>query len=97
MVDLLAKRAFEEAQFYQRRGVHVSAVQYFEEGVVLAYPNTDWAPRALLEMYRSYRELEWDEEAEETASRLLLNYPDSSWAGELRAERDGAVDGGSGE
>ncbi len=90
MVDKLAQAAFEHADFYRWRGCLPCAVGYFEEGVVLQYPTTDWAPRALLAMYRAYQELGWAEEADETRDRLLFNFPESQWAAELQAELEAA-------
>jgi outer membrane protein assembly factor BamD len=88
MVDELAERAYQNARFYQRRGLHNSAILNFE-GVAGQYPDTEWAPLAILGMYRSYLALGWQEEAEETATRLLARYPDSAAARELRDERGG--------
>lgn len=84
MVDKLAEADFQDAQFYADR-VPVSAPALFEF-VVERYPDTDWAPRALLEMYRIYQGLEWIPEAEETVARLLTEYPDSEPAQALRTE-----------
>ncbi len=86
MVDRLAEAAFTRAQFYERVSLYNSAVDYFEE-VVSSYPETPWAPRALFGIFRSYRALGWGPEANETASRLLADYPDSDAAAELRAEQ----------
>jgi outer membrane protein assembly factor BamD (BamD/ComL family) len=93
MIDKLAQAAFENADFYRWRGCLVCAVGYFEEAVVLEYPTTDWAPRALLAMYHAYEEMGWAEEANETAERLLFNFPESEWAAQLRTERDAAGQG----
>jgi len=90
MVDELAERAYQNARFYQRRGLHNSAILNFD-GVATQYPDTEWAPRAILGMYRSYQELGWDTEAEETATRLFARYPDSEATRELRAERGDGV------
>lgn len=84
MVDRLAESDFEVADFYRRISPN-SAIQLFED-VVATYPETRWAPRALREMYRAYRSLGWDPEAEETAERLFDRYPDSNPAQELREE-----------
>jgi outer membrane protein assembly factor BamD len=84
MEDRLAERAFQEAQFYERF-VPVSAPAYFEL-VVLEHGDTNWAPQALLAIYRLYVSFGWEPEAEETSARLLAEYPDSGPAQELRAE-----------
>lgn len=90
MVEKLAESEYLAGRFYQRRDFHDSAIIYFQD-VVDFYPETRWAPRAFLAMYRSYRAIGWDEEAEEARDRLLFLYPDSQPAAELRAEEDGAV------
>ncbi len=85
MVDLLAQSEYEDASFYQDFSMHNSAIMLFEE-VATRYPDTEWAPRALLEIYRSYISLGWGPEAEETSTRLFGEYPDSEPARELGAE-----------
>lgn len=94
MVEKMAESEYLAGRFYQRRDFHDSAVIYFQD-VVDYFPETSWAPRAFLAMYRSYRAIGWDEEAEEIRDRLLFLYPDSQAAAELRAEEDGVarVDG----
>ena len=87
MVNRLAEAAFQRAEFYERVNLYNSAVDYFEE-VIAQYPDTPWAPQALLGVYHCYRELEWLPEAEETAVRLLETYPGSGAAADLAAERD---------
>lgn len=95
MVEKLAQRVYEVGLDYQRWGAHDSALIYFND-LVDFYPETSWAPRGLLAMYRSYRDIGWDEEAEETRQRLFFNYPDSQAAAELRAEDGGSGPAGSG-
>jgi outer membrane protein assembly factor BamD len=87
MIDRLAEAAFQRAEFYERVNLYNSAVDYFEH-VIAEYPDTPWAPRALLGVYHSYTALGWLPEAEETAARLLETYPGSAAAAELAAERD---------
>jgi outer membrane protein assembly factor BamD len=85
MEERLAERIYQEGRFYQRRGGHDSAILVFED-VVREYPQTRWAPMAMLAMHRSYLELGWEEEASEEAERLLRLYPDSEAAGELEGD-----------
>jgi outer membrane protein assembly factor BamD len=87
MINRLAEAAFQRAEFYERVNLYNSAVDYFED-VIAEFPETPWAPRALLGVYRSYQALGWLPEAEETAGRLLETYPGSGAAAELAAERD---------
>lgn len=93
MVDRLAARLYQEGRFYQRRDLHDSAIMLFQD-LVDFYPETDWAPRGFLALYRSYRAIQWDEEAAEARDRLYFLYPDSDAAAELRAEEDGGNGGG---
>ena len=83
MRNRLAEAGFQEAEFYQRFDMHNSAIMVFEE-VVNTYPETEWAPRGLLGIYRSYVDLGWVPEAEEASERLIANFPDSDSANELR-------------
>jgi outer membrane protein assembly factor BamD len=85
MWDKLAQKEFEEGRQYERRGGVDSAILVYES-VVQNYPDTRWAPRAILAMYRAYRDLEWEDEAEEESARLVRLYPDSEAATELRQE-----------
>lgn len=89
MFEKLAQRLYEEGRFYQRRGFHDPAILYFRE-LIDFYPQTSWAPEGFLALYRSYREIGWEEEADEVRRRLLANYPDSDAA---RALVDGGGDG----
>jgi len=85
MWEKLAEKEYQEGSQYQQRGGLDSAILVYE-AVVDAYPDTRWAPQAILAMYRAYRELGWDDEAEEEAARLLRLYPESDAANEFRQE-----------
>ena len=85
MVNLLAESDYEEGQFYRNFDMYNSAIMIFEN-VVSRYPETNWAPRSLLGIYRSYVSLGWVPEAEEASARLLSGYPESEPARQLRAE-----------
>jgi outer membrane protein assembly factor BamD len=88
MVDRLAERWYQEGRFYQRRNFHDSAILIFQD-VVDFFPETAWAPRALLALFRSYEAIGWEEEATQVRERLLFLYPDSEAAQEARANGDG--------
>lgn len=79
MWDKLAEKVYTSGDWYRRRRAYDSALLYFED-VVEQYPQTRWAPRALLRMVEIYGILEWDEEQEETRARLLRDYPQSEAA-----------------
>lgn len=96
MTDRLAEKWYLEGRFYQRRNMHPSALIIFQD-VVDYYPQTRWAPRAMLRLYRSYEEMGWTEEMNEAAQRLLMLYPDSDEARRLSEERaDGNGPSGGG-
>lgn len=86
MISKLAERAYQDAEFYRRRGQLLSAVDMFE-AVATTHWDTAWAPASMLARYRIYEELEWTEEADEEALRLEFNYPDSPEAKLLAEER----------
>lgn len=84
----LAEKEYLNAHFYFRRGLWDSAIKYFEF-VVQSYPETEWAPRALLGIYRSNMAIGYEDLAEEARDRLLADYPDSPAAAEVRVNGAG--------
>lgn len=88
MVEILAEKDFKAGEQYKDRGAYDSAIIYFEE-VLEHYPDTSWAPRALLAKYESYREIGYDREAEEARQQLLAEFPDSPEAQEVEERADG--------
>lgn len=85
----LAEKEYLVADHYFRRDLYDSAIKYFEF-VVQLYPETEWAPRALLGIYKANLEIGYDDLAEEAREELLRRYPDSAAAGEVRANGAGA-------
>lgn len=85
MVDRLGERAYQDAEFYWKRGQLLSAADLFES-VAATHWDTPWAPAAILARYRIFQELEWTEEADEEVLRLEYNYPESPEASLLREE-----------
>lgn len=83
----LAQAELERAQFYFRREIWDSAIQYFEF-VVDLYPETAAAPQALLGLYRSNLAIGYEDLAQEARERLLSQYPDSEAAAEIRTNGD---------
>lgn len=79
----LAEKSFEAGRWYHRRRAYDSALIYYED-VVANYPETTWAPKALLRQYEIYGVLEYDEEREEVRRRLVEDYPDSREASQVR-------------
>jgi outer membrane protein assembly factor BamD len=80
----LAEKEYLNADFYFRRELWDSAIKYYEF-VVQLYPESEWAPRALLGIYRSNTAIGYDDLADEARERLLAEYPDSPAAQEVRA------------
>jgi len=85
----LAEKEYLNADFYFRRELYDSAIKYFEF-VVQLYPESEWAPLALLGIYRSNLAIGYDDLAEEARGRLLELYPDSPAAAEVRVNGTGA-------
>lgn len=81
----LAEKEFLNADFYFRRKMFDSAIKYFEFTANL-YPESEYAPRALLGIVRSNEEIGYEDIAEEARQRLLAQYPDSEAAAEIRTD-----------
>lgn len=84
----LAEKEFLNAEFYFRRSLWDSAIKYYEF-VVNLYPETDYAPMALLGIYRSNMKIGYEDLAEDARDRLMEEYPDSPAASEVRANGNG--------
>jgi outer membrane protein assembly factor BamD len=83
MEEKLARKVFENGEYYLKRRFFDSAIIYFED-VVERYPGTTWAPRALLGVIEAYTAVGYEEEVEEARDQLLTRYPDSPEAIALR-------------
>ena len=83
--DTMAEKEYLNARHYFRRKQFDPAIKYFEF-VVDLYPESDFAPQALLGVYRSNQEIGYDDLAGEARDRLLREYPDSDAAAEVRDE-----------
>lgn len=81
----LAMKQYDTGAYYLRLGVPTAAVLYWEE-VVELYPETPWAPAALIGIIDAYTELGYDDEVDAARNRLLAAYPDSPEAQEIGAE-----------
>lgn len=81
----LAEKEYLTASHYFRRRQWDPAIKYYEF-VVNLYPETEFAPQALLGLYRANLRIGYDDLAEEARERLLREYPDSPAAAELRAD-----------
>ena len=85
----LAEKDYLNAEFYFRRKLYDSAIIYYEI-VVEFFGDTEWAPRALLGIYRSNKAIGYEDLADEAKERLLSQYPDSPAAEEVRVDGVGA-------
>lgn len=92
MRSRLAKKAFENGEFYTARQQWDPAIIYFEK-VVDDYADTEWAPRAIVEIMNAYGEIGYEDEVERWRERLLTSYPDSPQAKAINGSAEG--DGGS--
>ena len=79
----LAEKEFLAADYYFRRKLYDSAIIYYEF-VVELYPESEWAPQALLGIYHANKVIGYDDLADEAKGRLLSKYPDSPAAAEVR-------------
>ena len=79
----LAEKEFLSASFYFRRKLYDSAIIYYQF-VVEQYPESEFAPQALLGIYRSNKAIGYDDLADQAKEQLLSKYPDSPAAAEVR-------------
>ncbi|MGH7447305.1 MAG: outer membrane protein assembly factor BamD [Longimicrobiales bacterium] len=79
LVNKLAEKDFDTAEYYFRRRAYHSANIYYES-VASEYAETPWAPRALLRLHESYTRLGYEQEAQAARERLLREFPDSPQA-----------------
>jgi outer membrane protein assembly factor BamD len=87
MRETLAEKDYLNGQFYLRRNLNDSAIKYFEF-VIQRYPDSAFAPRALLGVYRANMAIGYEDLAEEARDRLLARYPDSEAAAEIAPSAD---------
>ncbi len=84
----LAEKTFDSAELYLK--LHEpEAARVYAESVVSDYPNTVWAPRALLLAARSHHVVGENAQALEYYQRLMELYPDSAEAGAAARESEG--------
>ncbi|MBR9991053.1 MAG: outer membrane protein assembly factor BamD [Gemmatimonadetes bacterium] len=82
LINKLAEKNFDTAEYYFRRRAYHSANIYYE-GVAADFPQTAWAPRALLRLHESYTRLGYEQEAEAARERLLRDFPASPQARQI--------------
>jgi len=88
----LAEKEFLNAEFYFKRKLNDAAIKYYEF-VANLYPESEFAPAALLGLVRANERIGYDDLAEAARTRLLERYPDSAAAAEIRPSEPGTTDG----
>ena len=71
--DWFAQKAFENGDFYLRRGAYDSAILYFR-AVIAQYPTAAVVPDAFVRLVRAYKALDYKEEMEETCQTVRQYY-----------------------
>ena len=79
----LARKLYENGNFYFRRRAFDAAILYYEEAIE-HFPDTPVAPAALLRMAEAYDAIRYTEEAAEARERLVRDYPESPEAAEVQ-------------
>jgi len=81
----LAEKLYASAMLYVQIE-SAAAARIYLESVFTEYPDTEWAPRALLAFARSHAHEGSTAMADETYRRLIEQYPDSAEAAEASGE-----------
>jgi outer membrane protein assembly factor BamD len=72
----LAQKQYMIGAYYFRRKYWDSSIMYWD-WVERDYPETVWAPRALLGIMRAYEKIGYQDLVEETRKKILDSYPNS--------------------
>lgn len=80
----LARKEFDNGEFYFKRDALDSAIIYYEN-TLRDYADTSYAPRALSRLIQIYQRLGYEEEEQEMRDRLLRDYPESAEARALQS------------
>ncbi len=75
----LAQKVFLNGEHYFKRQALDSSIIYYED-LLSRYPNSEYAPRALLRLVQVYQRLGYKEEMEEAKQRLMRAFPETSEA-----------------
>ena len=76
MFDKLAEQDYNTGLHYLKRNLLDSAILYFE-AVENTYPQSTWAPWALLKKIEVFEKIGYSQDVEETREKLLELYPES--------------------
>jgi outer membrane protein assembly factor BamD len=77
LADMFADKDYRSGRFYQRLKAYDSAILYFR-GVVADYPQSRYAPQALLRLVEVYRVLNYADERRDTCDHLHRYYPQTA-------------------
>ncbi len=81
----MAAKQYRVGKYYFDQRLYESANIYFEAALE-DYPDAPIIPQVLATLYRSYRKLGFDAEAELTRQRLVRDYPDTEATRKLEGE-----------
>ncbi len=84
----LAEKSFTVGEYYFKRRFYESARVYYEKALS-EQPAPELMPELLEQLYESYSNMGFDNEARTVRDRLLNEYPDSEEARQLREDGDG--------
>lgn len=77
LADMFADKDYRSGRFYQRLKAYDSAILYYRS-VVADYPQSRYAPQALLRLVQIYRLLDYADERRETCDHLHRYYPQTA-------------------
>jgi len=77
LANMFADKDYRTGRFYQRLKAYDSAILYFR-GVVADYPQSRFAPQALLRLVQIYGVLDYADERRETCDHLHRYYPEAA-------------------
>jgi outer membrane protein assembly factor BamD len=72
-----AEKTYRNGMFYQKRKAYDSAIIYFKD-VIANFPNSQFAPAALLRLVESYKTIGYTQEVQETCAHLRRFYPQAA-------------------
>jgi outer membrane protein assembly factor BamD len=87
--ELLARKEFQAADYYFRRGAYESSILYLRS-LIAQYPSTSVVPEAFVRLVRAYGAIDYREERAETCAHLRQFY------GTRRDVRELCADGNTG-
>lgn len=84
----LAEKSFSIGEYYFRAEFYESARLYYEKALS-EQPSPELMPRLLAQLYESYTNMGFDNEARSVRERLLTEFPDSEEARRVEEDGDG--------